>query len=108
MIGAGVLEIASGVRTLTTDVTSAASAAGIPTEFVSSIQGMLQFCGVLFLVFGVIVGIGGVFAFKRRHHMLALVAAIFGMLGVGPFMLGSLLSLIALVLLAISGDDFED
>ena len=108
MIGAGVLEIVAGVRTLTTDVSSAASAAGIPSEFVSSIQGMLQFCGVLFLVFGVIVGIGGVFAFKRRHQMLALVAAVFGMLGVGPFSLGSLLSLIALVLLAISANDFED
>lgn len=107
MIGAGVLEIVSGIRTLTTDVSSAAAAAGIPSEFVSSIEGMLQFCGALFLVFGAIVGIGGVFAFKRRYHMLALVASIFGMLGVGPFMLGSLLSLVALVLLAISRDDFE-
>ncbi len=105
MIGAGVLEIASGVRTLTTDVSSAA---GIPSEFVSSIQGMLQFCGVLSLVFGLIVGAGAIFAFRRRYHVLALVAAIFGMLGVGLFSLGSVFSIIALVLLAVSADDFED
>ena len=39
---------------------------------------------------------------------LAIIGAIFGMLGVGPFYLGAIMGLVALILIAISRDDFDD
>lgn len=108
LIGSGILDIISAIGLLTANLSSAAARAGVPTEFVSPLEGFLQICGTLALVFGLIACTGGSLAYMRRTSTLAIVAAIFGMLGVGPFYLGSALGLIALILIAISRDDFED
>lgn len=71
------------------------------------IQGVTTACGVLILVFGLFLLIGGIFAIKRIHWGISLIGAILGIFSVGPWFLGSLLSIIALILLVISRDEFK-
>ena len=108
MIGAGILELFSAFQLLTLDVSTAASEAGIPSDIASGIAGFLQVCGAMVVIFAVIVAAGGALTFRRKSFTIGIVAAIFGMLGIGPFYLGSLFSLVALILVAVSRDDFSD
>jgi len=64
-------------------------------------------CGVLELFFGMGSLVGGAFAINRKHFHLALVGALVGVLTVGPFFVGSIMSLIAVILVAMGHQDFE-
>ena len=108
LVGAAILDIVTAIALLTWDVWSVAARVGVPSYIVPSIEGFLRTCGALVLVFGIIAGIGGVFSYRRRMSTLAIIGAIFGMLGVGPFYLGAIMGLVALILIAISRDDFDD
>ncbi len=55
-------------------------------------------CGALIAVLGVIVLLGGVFSIQKRHFGLALVASILS--------LGTMLGIVALILVIISKDEF--
>ncbi len=72
------------------------------------IQSILNVCGVLILVFGVFLLIGGIFAIKRIHWGIALLGAILGLFSIGPWFLGTILSLAALVLIFLSRDEFKE
>lgn len=65
------------------------------------IAGILAICGIIWLVFGIIGLLGGIFAMQRKHFGLAIVGGIFSMLA-GFFIFG----LIGLILVAISKDEF--
>ena len=67
--------------------------------------GTLCLCGGLDSLFGVIAIVGGISALKREGFAIALVGAILGMLGFG-FLIGFVFGLIALVLIAISRQEF--
>lgn len=93
---AGVLALGQGI--LWAGVSSAA-AAYIPT-------GALCLCGGVDMIFGLASIAGGIMALKRTSFGLALLGAILGMLGFG-FLIGALLGLIAVILIAVSRNDFD-
>ena len=63
-------------------------------------------CGVIGIILSIIVLVGGVMAIKKKNWAFALIGSIIGLVSVG-FYLGSLLSLIALILIVISKDEFK-
>jgi len=72
------------------------------------LSGFLTCCGVIVLVAAISCLVGAVFSYKRSRHSLVVVAAAVGMLGVGPLYLGSLLSLIAMIIAAVSRSDYKN
>ncbi len=69
--------------------------------------GALQACGILLLVFGIISLIGSVCAIKHVSWPMALIASILGIFTIGPYYLGSILSVAALLLIIMSKDEFR-
>lgn len=100
MVGGGISELILAVRDLTMHVPA--------TDLPIDLSGLVTFCGALELILGLIVIAGGLVAFRKGSFTLILVAAIAGMLGVGPFYVGFIMSLIALILVALSRDEFEE
>ena len=71
------------------------------------LTGLILLCGAIGIIFSLIALIGGFMGIQRKMWGLALAGGIFGILGVGLFGVGSLLSLIGLILVAISHGDFR-
>jgi hypothetical protein len=100
-IGMGFLYLTMGASDLD------GSGVTLPPEVsLEDVQDVLSVCGSLAILFGVIAIIGGVFTIQRKHFALAIIGALFGMAGVG-FLLGALLALIALILIAVSKQEFD-
>ena len=64
-------------------------------------------CGVVGLAFAIIAIVGGYFAIKRRNFAMAVVGAVFCMLSVGSMGISSILGLVGLILIAVSGHEFR-
>lgn len=73
----------------------------------SMIDTILNICGALMLIFGLFLLLGGIFAIKRVHWMISLTGSILGIFTIGPMFAGSIMSLIALVLLFLAKDEFK-
>jgi len=71
------------------------------------ISGFLVCCGMIVLVAAISCLVGAIFSFKRSRHSLVVVASAVGMLGVGPLFLGSLLSMVAMIIAAVSRKDYR-
>ncbi|MFO7792853.1 MAG: hypothetical protein R6W73_07755 [Candidatus Saliniplasma sp.] len=71
------------------------------------IETVMNVCGAVFLILGIFLLVGGILAIKRMYWGVALAASIAGIFSMGPFFLGSVLSLIALVLIVMSKDEFK-
>lgn len=69
-------------------------------------SGSLCLCGSVDALFGALSILGGISALKRSNWALALFGAILGMLGIG-LLIGALLGLIALILIAMSRNEFD-
>lgn len=67
---------------------------------------ILQVCAIIFIVFGSIQVVGGVFSLKRRKWWIAILGAILGIFLVGVLFISSILSFIAMILLFMSKDEF--
>ncbi len=64
-------------------------------------------CGGMDLAFGVASLIGGVLAIQRNHFVLALLSCICAILSLAFLFVGPLLGLVAIVLLAVSKEEFD-
>ncbi len=73
----------------------------------SLIENIINICGALILIFGVFLLVGGIFAIKRIHWGFTLAASIIGIFSIGFQFVGSILSVIALILVFISKDEFK-
>jgi hypothetical protein len=100
MVGAGISELYSAVLGFRVQAPV--------TDLPINVSGLILFCATLMLVMGVVVTAGAFVAFKRLSFTMAMIATIAGMLGVGPYALGSLMSLIAMVLVALSKEEFRE
>ena len=69
-------------------------------------SGYLCLCGGLDALFGIVSIGAGVFALQRKHFGLAVVGAVFGMLGLG-LIIGFVLGLIAVIFIAICREEFR-
>jgi len=69
--------------------------------------GLTLVCGSIMIVFSIFAIIGGICALRRRHFALALTGAILGIFTFGFYVFAPILGIIATILIAISGDEFE-
>jgi len=67
---------------------------------------LLLVCGAVGVIFGLFAIIGGAMAIQRKNWGLALVGSILGLLTIGFVGEATVLSLIALILLAVSRKEF--
>jgi hypothetical protein len=63
-------------------------------------------CGGIEIVFGIIMILGGIMAIRRKMWALALVGAILGLFTFGFYGLSTILSLVAIIILAIARKEF--
>lgn len=80
----------------------------IELDVMSIIRTVQYLCGAVLLIIGVALLAGAYFAFKRMHRSFVLIACILGLISIGPFLLSSVLSAVALVLILVSKDEFHD
>ncbi len=80
--------------------------AGLP--FVGGLGAIIVVCGAIGIIFGLITLVGGVMALQRKKWSWALIGSILGlfMFGWTGYAEASILSLIAIILLAISRNEF--
>lgn len=71
------------------------------------LEDILTVCGIIFIVLGLIAVLGGFFGIQRKHWGIVILGGVLGLFVFGPYMLGSLLALIGLILVAISKKDFD-
>ena len=99
---AGILLIIAGIDGLINWIAAAVVLSSFPifgSEFA-------LLCGALGTIFGIFAIIGGIMAIQRKVWALALIGSILGLFTVGFIFEASILSLVALILIAISKDEF--
>ena len=65
-------------------------------------------CSIILLIFSVIALLGVVASLKRQHFDVAVAGSALGIFSFGFFMIGSILSIIALIIILRSKEEFED
>ena len=75
-------------------------------------EGLIEFnsssCALILLIFSIFAILGAIVCFKRKNFDVAIVGSIIGIFSFGFFFIGSILSLIAFVIIYKSKDEFED
>jgi hypothetical protein len=71
------------------------------------LEDILTVCGIIFIVLGLIAVLGGFFGVQRKHWGLAILGGVMGLFVLGPYLIGSLLALVGLILVAVSKKDFD-
>jgi hypothetical protein len=74
---------------------------------VEQLQSFLTTCGIIGAVLSIFTLAGGIVTIKRKAWGLAVIGGVLGLFTIGPMLLGSVLSLIGLILVAISRKDFQ-
>ena len=104
---AGGLLIAAGILGLISWVISMLSVGQLVADpFFGSLGTIFLICGIIGTIFSVFALIGGIMAIQRRLWGLALTGSILGLFIIGFVGISSLLSLIALILIAVSHREF--
>jgi len=71
------------------------------------IQSILLVCGAIGCIFSILALLGGIVSLKRKLWPLALLGSILGLFTVGPMLVSSVLSLVALILLILARKEFN-
>ena len=79
---------------------------GTATGMVDMVQNIITICAVIFLIFALLALLGGIMSVMRKSWGFAMMGAIFGIFTLGPYAVGSILSIVALILILISKDEF--
>lgn len=104
---AGLLAIGWGAMYLVLDLNELRDTTTLPEGVTwEDMQGIMDVCGIVFTVAGLIAVLGGAFGIMRKHFALVLIGGICGLIGLG-FFLGSVLALIGLILAALSRSEFD-
>ena len=67
----------------------------------------LPICSVVFIIFAVIALLGGILSIRRKNLLVAVVCSILGIFSIG-FLVGSILSIAALILILLSKEEFGE
>ena len=71
------------------------------------LQSFLTTCGIIGAALSIFTLAGGIVAMRRKAWGLAVIGGILGLFTIGPMLLGSIISLIGLIIVAISRSDFQ-
>jgi len=104
---AGLMGIFAGVILLTISLDDLDQYGIDVAGAVDMLEDILKICGAIWLIFGLIALMGGVFGIMRKHFALVILGGVFGLLCLGPYALGSILALIGLILVAVARKDFD-
>jgi len=75
-------------------------------DIMSEVNNVLYVCSIVIFILSVFTLLGGIFALKRKHFGIAVIGAIMGMPALG-FLVGLILSIIALIFLVLSRNEFR-
>jgi hypothetical protein len=114
LIIAGILGIFNWVQTFSLDAATLGSLidANQITELYPSITteqilGFLQTCALIGIIISIFPILGGIFAIKKKLYYIALTGSIIGLFSIGIVLTSSILSLIGLVVLILSKQQFQ-
>jgi hypothetical protein len=71
------------------------------------LQSVLLLCGAIGCVCSFLTLAGGIVTLKRKAWGLAIIGSVLGLFTIGPIFIGSILSLIGLILVALSKKEFQ-
>ncbi len=71
------------------------------------IQYYLSICSTIGIILSIFPLLGGVLSIKRKMWGFTIIMSIIGLFTIGPFLLSSILAFIALILLALSKNEFK-
>ena len=74
---------------------------------IDQLQSLLLTCGIIGCILSVFTLTGGIVALKRKAWGLAVIGGILGVFTIGPVFIGSIVSLIGLILVIISKKEFK-
>ncbi len=108
---AGILLIIAGIMALITWVVAGflLGTVGLGLSMVPGAEGaatILIVCGVIGVILSILTLLGGISALQKKSWKFALAASIIGLFTIGFYFISSILSLIALILIAISKQEF--
>lgn len=69
------------------------------------VTGVIWICGAIGIILSLFALLGGIMSLLRKNWALALVGGILGLFTIG-FIIGSVLSLVALILIAVSKKEY--
>jgi hypothetical protein len=85
----------------------------IPVEYTldelnsGSIKELLLICGSIGFFLSIFTILGGIMSLKKQMWKMALFGGILGILSIGPIFISSILSIIAVILIYISREEFQ-
>ncbi|MBU4255732.1 MAG: hypothetical protein L6265_03270 [Thermoplasmatales archaeon] len=106
-LAAGVLLIIAGILAIGNSIFIILIAEEIALFSLYNMHEFLIICNTVIILLAVIAFVGGIMAIKRKSWAVALVCSILGLFIIGPLAISSLLSLIALILIAVSKEEFR-
>ena len=74
---------------------------------IQQIHMIMNICATLAIILSIFPIIGGIFAFKRGKWAITLLGGILGLFIIGPIFISSILSLIGLILVILSKEEFN-
>jgi len=74
---------------------------------IEQMQSILTTCGIIGCILSVFTLTGGIVALKRKAWGLAIVGGILGLFTIGPLFIGSMTSLVGLILVVLSRKEFQ-
>jgi hypothetical protein len=104
---AGLMGLALGAIFLTIDVNQLDQYGISVSGATDMLEDILNVCGTILVILGLVAILGGVFGVMRKHFGLVILGGVFGLLCIGPWFLGSLLALVGLILVAVARKDFD-
>src|SRR5512136_256898 len=108
LIIAGLLGLFTWASAMALDITMIQNV--LPPESpitAEQLQSFLTTCGIIGAGLSIFTLAGGIVALKRKAWGLAVIGGILGLFTIGPFLLGSIISLIGLIIVIISRSDFQ-
>jgi hypothetical protein len=80
----------------------------LPPEItIEQLQQILQTCSIIGIVLSLFPLLGGILAIQRKLWGIAVLGAVLGLVTIGPVLISSVLSIIALILLVMSKNAFR-
>ncbi len=112
LIVAGILGLSTwglllfGIQAINTTVIQTLQEQGLNVT-VEQISMMLNICATLGIIFSIFPLIGGVTSLQRKRWGFSILGGVLGLFTIGPMFLASILSLVGLILAAVSKQDYK-
>ena len=72
------------------------------------LKAIINICALIGIIFSVLPILGGILCIQKKAWIGAFICSIFGLFTIGPFFISSILALIALVLIVMSKEQFDN